>query len=383
MSDQTELTALLADLVRIDSINPSLIAGAKGEKEIAAFIAEWGTRAGLEAILQEAAPGRFNAIVIARGSGGGKNLMLNGHIDTVGLADMVDPFNPRIENGRLYGRGAYDMKAGVAASLIAAKRARSLNLAGDVIVACVADEEAASLGTQAVLAETHRWRGDGVIVTEPTEMELAVCHKGFIWFDVETFGVAAHGSRPHLGVDAIVKMGKVLIELEQLDLALRANPAHRYLGSGSVHASIIQGGQEPSSYPAYCKLQVERRTIPAESPDVAEAELQAILDRLAETDPTFNASLTRGLERQPFEVPEDASFVQLCQEQLAQVTGRPARVGGVSYWADSALCSAAGLPAVLLGPAGGGAHEIVEWINLDTVHECADVYTAVARAFCG
>jgi len=383
MNDTTELTTLLENLIRINSINPDLIAGANGETEIAAFIAEWAARAGLEVMVQEAAPGRPNVIVIARGSGGGKNLMLNGHIDTVGLADMSDPFGARIEDNKLYGRGAYDMKAGVAASLIAAKRARSLQLRGDVIVTAVADEEVASLGTQAICRELHRWRPDAVIVTEPTEMEIAVAHRGFVWFDIETFGVAAHGSRPHLGVDAIAKMGQVLVELEKHDLHLRANPTHPHVGSGSIHASLIQGGQELSSYPAYCKLQVERRTIPGETPDLAQAQLQAILDACARADSAFKAKLTRGLVRDPFEVNEDAPIVQLCQQSVAQITGRPAKIGGVSFWADSALFSAAGVQTVLLGPTGFGAHGSVEWVDLDTVQQCAEVYTGVAQAFCG
>lgn len=382
MNDRTETIALLADLARIDSINPDLIPGASGEGEIAAFIAQWATRAGLEAIVQEVAPGRANVIVIARGSGGGKSLMLNGHIDVVGLAGMEDPFGARIEGNKMYGRGVYDMKAGVAASLMTAKRARLLNLRGDVIVTGVADEEMASIGTQAILRELHRWPADAVIVTEPTELALAVAHKGFVWFDVETYGVAAHGSRPHLGVDAIAKMGKVLVELEQHDRALRADPTHRYLGSGSVHAGLIQGGQEVSSYPASCKLQIERRTIPGEPADLVQAQLQAILDGCASADSTFKAKLTRGLARDAFEVHEDAPFVQLCRQHLAQVTGRPAQIGGASFWADSALCSAAGLPTVLLGPVGEGAHSRIEWIDLDSVQHCADVYTAVAQEFC-
>ena len=382
MHARTDLIALLADLVRIDSINPDLIPGANGEARIATFIAEWANRAGLQVIVQDAAPGRPNVILIARGSGGGKSLMLNGHMDTVGLADMADPFGARVEGNKLYGRGAYDMKAGLAASLIAAKRARSLNLRGDVIVTAVADEEMASIGTQAIIRELQRWRPDAVIVTEPTEMEIAVAHKGFVWFEIETMGVAAHGSRPHLGVDAIAKMGKVLVELEQHDLALRANPTHPHLGSGSVHASLIQGGQEMSTYPAACKLQLERRTIPGESPDLAQAQLKSLLEHCAGVDGAFKARLTRGLVRDPFEVNEDAPIVQLCRQHLTQVMGHPAKVGGVSFWSDAALFSAAGLPTVLLGPQGFGAHGKVEWIDLDSVGQCADALAAVAQAFC-
>ena len=227
----------------------------------------------------------------------------------------------------------------------------------------------------------HRWPADAVIVAEPTEMALAVSHKGFVWFDIETYGIASHGSRPHLGVDAIAKMGRVLVELEQHDLDLRGRSTHRYLGSGSIHAGTIQGGQEASSYPAYCKLTVERRTVPGETPDLAQAQVQAILDRCAGADAAFRAKLTRGLARDPFDVDEATPFVQLCQRHLTRAAGRSAAVGGVSYWCDAALCGAAGLPTVILGPAGEGAHASLEWIDLDTVQQCVDVYTAVAAGF--
>ncbi len=382
MSAQTEVRALLADLVRIDSVNPTLIPGAQGEEAIAAFIMRWARDAGLEAIVHYAALGRPNVVVIARGSGGGRSLMLNGHIDTVGVADMPTPFSAHIEDNKLYGRGAYDMKGGVAASLVAAKRAKALNLRGDVIVTAVADEEVASIGTQAIIRDLDRWRPDAVIVTEPTELELAVAHKGFVWFDVETFGVAAHGSRPHLGVDAIAQMGKVLVALAQHDHVLRASPAHPYLGTGSVHASLIHGGQELSSYPAYCKLQLERRTIPGETADDAQVQLEALLDQFRRADATFQATLTRGLVRDPFEVAESVPFVQVCQRQLSAVLRRPVTTGGVSFWADSSLFAAAGLPTVLLGPRGFGAHGAVEWVDVETVAQCADVYVAVAQTFC-
>lgn len=201
---------LLSDLVAIDSINPDLVTGVAGEGAIAAFISRWMEAAGLEVQLDETLPGRPSVVGIARGTGGGRTLLLNGHMDTVGVAGMSEPFRPRLENGRLYGRGAYDMKGGLAACLVAAAEAGRRQLRGDVIVAAVADEEYAGLGT---LSIAGRYRADGAIVAEPTELQLVVAHKGFLWLEVETEGVAAHGSRPHLGVDAIVKMGGVLAEI--------------------------------------------------------------------------------------------------------------------------------------------------------------------------
>ena len=202
LNPSEDVAGLLAELVRIDSVNPSLVPGAAGEREIAAFVADWARDAGLEVEVLEATPGRPSVVARARGSGGGRTLLLCGHMDTVTVAGMTDPHSPRVEGERLFGRGAYDMKAGVAAALVAAREAAGLGLAGDVVVAAVADEEHASLGVREVVASVS---ADAAIVTEPTELELVVAHKGFVWSQVEVSGRAAHGSRPHLGVDAIVK----------------------------------------------------------------------------------------------------------------------------------------------------------------------------------
>src|SRR5712691_908784 len=203
----SETTELLRQLVAIDSINPDLVPGGAGEGNIARFVAAWFVRAGLEVAVDEAAPGRPNVVGIARGSGGGRSLLLNAHMDTVGVSGMERPHDPYIENNRLYGRGACDMKGGLAAIMAAGAAARQRRLRGDVIVTAVVDEEYASIGTSA-------------IVTEPTELEICTAHKGFAWLEVETEGIAAHGSRPDLGVDAIVKMGKVLVGIEELDRSL-------------------------------------------------------------------------------------------------------------------------------------------------------------------
>ncbi|HEY9525887.1 MAG TPA: M20/M25/M40 family metallo-hydrolase, partial [Anaerolineales bacterium] len=244
-----ELEQLLSDLVSINSINPDLVPGSAGEGEIAHYIADWLKLAGLEVELIESVSGRPNVVGIARGTGGGKTLLLNGHMDTVGVAGMIAGHTPRMEGGRLYGRGAYDMKGGLAACMLAIAEATKRSLRGDVIFTGVIDEEYASVGTMDL---AKRFHADGAIVAEFTELQLILAHRGFVWLEIETIGKAAHGSRPDLGVDAIVKMGKVLNEIENLDQTLRANPTHPLLGSGSLHASLINGGQELSSYPERC-----------------------------------------------------------------------------------------------------------------------------------
>jgi acetylornithine deacetylase len=255
---------LTAALVRIDSVNPDLVPGGAGEAEIAVFVAGWLRDAGLDVEVQEAAPGRPNVIATARGRGGGHSLMLNAHMDTVGVEGMARPHDPQVRDGRLYGRGAYDMKGSLAACMLAAARVADEGLAGDVIVTAVADEEFASVGTQAVLA-AHR--ADAAIVTEPTSLRVCVAHRGFVWAELETAGRAAHGSRPREGVDAITGMAPVLNRLAELQRRLDESPPHPLVGPPSVHASLIEGGQELSSYPARCLLSIERRTNPGETLD--------------------------------------------------------------------------------------------------------------------
>ena len=362
MADDS-LTDLAARLVAIDSVNPDLIEGAAGEREIAVFVADWCERANLDVEL--AGPrDRPSVIATARGSGGGRSLLLNAHLDTVGVSGMESPLEPRVENGRLYGRGAYDMKGALAAILDVAVHVPALR--GDVIVTAVADEELASIGTAAVL---ERVRADAAIVVEPTELKLAIAHKGFVGFEIETHGVAAHGSRPHLGVDAIAKMGPVLVALKELDERLQAGTRHPLVGPGSLHASLIEGGREFSSYPAHCVLSGERRTIPGESLEEVEAELRELAGE---------GDLRLTVSRVPFEVATDEPFVQL----VSQASGDDEPVG-VSFWADSGLIAAAGIPTVLYGPIGDGAHADVEWVDLASVQRVRDVVLRTAVEWCG
>jgi acetylornithine deacetylase len=370
---------LLSQLVAIDSVNPDLVPGGAGEQEIAQFVAEWLDRAGLDVTLDEAVPGRPNVVGVEHGTGGGRTLMLNAHLDTVGTAGMQDPFVPRIEGNRLYGRGAYDMKGGLAAAMLAAAAVSADHLRGNVILTAVIDEESGSLGTESIL---KRWHADAAVITEPTGLDLCIAHRGFVWLDIEVVGRAAHGSQPDLGIDAIVEMGMLLNELDQLSHALQTGSRHPLLGTGSLHASLISGGQERSSYPERCSLSIERRTIPGETPEQVEGEIQHIIERLMAKDPQFHASVQRMLAREPFEIAEDSSLVQLVRQEMAESLGRRPSVVSAPWWMDSALLAAAGIPTVICGPGGGGAHALVEWVNLDEVDRCASALMAFARAFC-
>ncbi len=378
----TELLSLLSDLVAIDSVNPDLAPGGAGEGRLAEYLADWGRAQVLETHVQEAGAGRHNVVLIARGSGGGRSLMLNAHTDTVGVDGMDAPFRPVIRDGRLYGRGAYDMKSGLAACMLALKAARDMQLAGDVLLSAVVDEEYGSIGTEALLAEWQRWPADAVLIAEPTELAISIAHRGFVWLEIETFGVAAHGSRPHLGVDAIAKMGRVLVALDAHDRQMRAAPTHDLLGSGSLHASIISGGEEISMYPAHCQLLVERRTLPGETAERVEAEVRGILDEIAAADPDFKAQVRATFARGAYSIDAAHPLVGQLQRAAEARLGAAVALVGSSWWMDSALFGEKGLPTVVLGPAGAGAHAREEWVDLASVEQCRAIYTDLIAAFC-
>jgi acetylornithine deacetylase len=371
------LVELIHALVAIDSVNPALVPGGAGERAAAAAVLAWAADAGLEADVLEGTPGRPSVVVRARGTGGGRTLMLCGHLDTVTTEGMADP-GPRIEGDRFHGRGAYDMKAGVAAALVACREAAALGLRGDVVVAAVADEEHASLGVQEVLGGV---RADAAVVTEPTELELVIAHRGFVWAEIEVTGRAAHGSRPHLGVDAIVKAGPILTAIGALDESLGAR-THPLLGRASVHASTIRGGEELSSYPARCVVGLERRTLPGETAADIEAELAALLDRCRAADPALDAEARILLVREPFQMEPDAELVTTVRAAAAEVLGAAPPIAGASYWADAAFIAAAGIPTVMFGPAGEGAHAAEEWVGIASTEAVARTLVATAARVC-
>ena len=370
---------LLRDLVAANSINPSLVPGAPGEAEAADIARAAMAAAGLDVVLQEVAPGRPNVIGVLEGRAPGPSLMFCGHLDTVGVDGMTDPFVPKVTDGRLYARGAQDMKGGVASMIAAAGVLAKTWTRGRVIVAAVVDEEYESLGAEALVKD---WHADAAIVTEPTDLGLAIGHKGFAWLEIVTHGKAAHGSRPEDGRDAIARMGRVLTALEGRDRELRKQPPAPFQGTGSLHASLISGGRELSSYPDRCTLEMERRTVATEDSQTVLQEVHTILDRLRRDDPEFRGEARLVTYRPAHRLEADHPLTGAVAAALSRA-GRSATPMGMSFWTDAAILSAAGTPSVLLGPGGAGLHSIEEYVTIEDVYACRDILVDVARTWVG
>jgi acetylornithine deacetylase len=379
--DRDYTVRTLADLVRINSINPSIAPDGPGEAEIAAYVAAALGALGLETAVHEPERRRPTAVGTLRGAGGGRSLMLNAHADTVGVEGMPEPFSAFIRDGKLYGRGAHDMKGSLASSIGAAKALvdAGVRLRGDLVIAAVADEEYGSLGTADLI---ERYRVDAAIVTEPTNLDICLAHKGYVWIEVETIGKAAHGSRFTEGVDANMRMGRFLAELDKLERSLRAGPAHPLVGPPSLHAAIVSGGSGLSTYAAACTLKIERRTIPGETEADSVGEIQAIVDRLAAADPTFRAKVKPFFARHPFEVSPGAEIVKVLGRAARETLGHQPAFVGDTPWMDSALLADAGIETVVMGPCGAGEHSIEEWVDLESVIAMAEILARTAIAYC-
>ncbi len=374
--------ALTRALVAVDSRNPSLAAGAPGERAVAELLAQVLRDWGCQVDLLEAAPGRPNVVARIGGGHGGRSLMLNGHLDTVDVAGMTHaPFTPAERDGRLYARGATDMKAGIAAMCAAAVRAADTGLGGEVIIAAVADEEYESLGTRSLLAAGLT--AHAAIVTEPTRLAICPAHRGFAWVDVTVEGRAAHGSRYDVGVDAITHAGLLLAELDAHQRAVLTRRTHPLLGHASLHAGTISGGIGISTYPDRCAMSLERRTLPGERGADFALEVEGAIARARARTPELRATVTRGLVQEPNDVALDHPIVTALQAACAGERA-PARVEGLSCWTDAALLTAAGIPAVCYGPGDIAlAHAAEEWVRTDEIVRATAVLTRLVAAWCG
>jgi acetylornithine deacetylase len=371
--DEKELLTVVQDLIRIESINPELAGMGNGEYLIAEHLGNYLTKMGLEVHYQEIKPKRVNVIGVLKGSGEGRSIMLNGHTDTVGISGMaIEPLNPVFKDGKVYGRGSFDMKSGLGAMLIAVKSIMDAGLKpkGDVILAFVADEEYRSIGTDLLIKD---FSADAAIICEPTNLKVCIAHKGFAWIKVEVFGKAAHGSRPDKGIDAVVKAGNNILVQKK----------HPLLGSPSIHASLIKGGTELSTYPDYCLIELERRTIPGESVETVEEEMRTLIENIGSEDDQFKAKFEVSFYRPPLEVSQDHLIVSALSKAYSKIVKQAPEFIGVSGWMDSAIMTAAGIPTVIIGPGGEGFHAATEYVDFESAITLTKILIDTIIEFCG
>ena len=373
---ETRIVSVLSKLVEINSVNPTLSNG-PGEREIAEFIARYLENLGLDAEIQTIAPQRANVVAIISGTNQRQGLLLNGHLDTVGVEGMSNPFNLGKDGDRLYGRGAYDMKGSLAIMLLIAETLSKQPPPVDILLTFTADEEDKSLGMEYIVQKwlpTLLRQPSGALFLEPTELEIGICHKGFTWYEIDVIGKAAHGSRPSEGIDAILPLQAALAELKEIEMELSHRRNDPLLGSATLHASLVAGGSELSMIPSKSKLQWERRTLPEESPEGLKNELKRVMAAVENFQGNHQVNGRESFVRHPYRVPEDAEIVK----KLKAASPR-SQFTGLSFWADSALSGLAGIPSVLFGPVGHGAHAVDEWVSLKSLVRVYEVLMQVIR----
>ena len=368
---------LLSELVGINSVNPTLSHG-PGEQEISQFVAQYIKGLDLEPEIQPVAPKRNNVVAIIPGVGRTHPLLFNAHLDTVGVEDMDDPFGLRRSGDRLYGRGAYDMKGSVAVMLLLAEYLTQHKPPGDVLLTFVVDEEDKSIGTEYLV---KKWlagipdRPMGAIFVEPTEEQIAVAHRGFVWYEIEVIGKAAHGSRPTEGIDAIIPLQAALEELSKIHAELSSHEGDPLVGRASLHAGTIEGGTALSVIPSRSRLRWERRTLPGGSQNDLDVELERVIRAVRNVPGNHQVRGREIFARPPYAVSDQADIVKC----LRAVSPQSKQVG-LPFWADSALTGMAGIPSVLFGPIGLGAHSREEWVSLKSLIR---VYETLKRLIMG
>ena len=383
--DENETLSLVKKLVSVNSVNPCIEKG-KGEIEVSKCIAEYLEKVGLEVKTQEVVDGRFNVVATLKGSGNGRNLMFNGHTDTVGIRNMsIDPLKPVVENGRLHGRGSCDMKGPIAAIMIALKTLAEskMELKGSVSLSTVVGEEFDNVGANKLVTDKQFMKlTQALVVAEPTALQLAIKHKGFANVEVEVEGKAAHGSVPEKGIDAIEKAAKIILEIENLkkEFALKKDPL---LGQPKIHASTIEGGREWSVVPDRCVVRFEIRTIPGYATRQAVKDVERIIQELARKDPDLKAKVGLFLSGEPLNTSPEDPMIKGLKKAIKTVKAVEPQIIGLPFYTEAAIfAKALNIPACIIGPGDiAQAHSADEFVKMSEVIEAARIYALTACDF--
>jgi acetylornithine deacetylase/succinyl-diaminopimelate desuccinylase family protein len=366
--------ALLADLVRINSVNPAY-EGGQSEAGVVSYLEEYFRRNSIETWQQEALPGRLNLIARLPGRDNSRRLIFEAHADTVYAGGMeIAPFEPLISEGRLYGRGSCDTKAGLAAMAYAAvSLKRDGVLPGcEVWVVAAADEEHSFHGVRRLLQGLE---ATAAVVSEPTQMNVAAASKGVLRWRIECRGKAAHSAKPHLGVNAIANMARVILALEKDNERLQAT-SHPLLGAATLNVGIIQGGRQVNVVPDLCAIDLDRRLLPGEA-------IRDVLKHYRDLlDPQLGAHFQPPmLEDEAFETPRDAAIVKYAL-RVSQDSGMNPESIGVPFGTDASKFSRAGIPSIICGPGSiDQAHGSIEYVECAQVEQAAEFYRKLMIAF--
>lgn len=366
--DEGSLIKLARDLIRIPSVTKGIDRG--DEKEIADFLAKRMKEIGLKVSLQEATKGRPNVIGVLQGSGGGNTLMLNGHMDTVEAHGMkIDPFGGEVKRGRIYGRGASDMKGAIAAMITVCETIKEfdIELKGNLVISCCADEEGRGLGGERLAKSGVK--ADMAIVGEPTELKLGIANKGLTFIDIIAKGKAAHGSSPELGENAILYMNDVINILRNDYSRILNKKKHPVLGRPTFNIGYIEGGYRPNVVPDFCKISIDRRMIPGESYRSVMDEINQVIKKVRAKNPKIKikAKGLNWIKCLPMEISAKEYVVKSVAKNLKYVTRKEPKIIGVPYWCDaSSIVNIMKVPALIFGPGSlKQAHSSSEFIEIN------------------
>ena len=361
------------------------------EGNTARKLMEYLDRDGLETRIAEAAPGRYNVICRYPGTGGGRTLVLCTHLDTVPAGGMADAFIPVVRDGRLYGRGAVDVKDILAAMAVAMQRLAKAHtrLAGDVIFLAVADEESGSAGMRSAVKDPVIAQADLAVVGEPTDLEIGIAHKGVEWVEVVFQGIATHGANPEKGINAVYHANRFVSMLTGFLIPRLHKRVDPLLGPSTLNVGYFHGGTRPTIVPDECTVRFDRRYLPSENIAAVLDEIESVLDEMKREDPSLRCGMhtilgDKSRRFPPLSVSGDDPCVQTVRDTARAVLGREVGYIGLPFWTDAALMPAfCGKPAVVIGPGNvRQAHSNEEYVDLAELEKAGELYYRIALAFC-